>query len=202
MSNMANRVGSVNKELALYLEGVANKLNYFVKDDSNLMIKGSTGEETADRINSVLIKLKNMTPDDALIYYGTADKKIFTFPHVDLNPDFDPIMQSADKSIEKQNQAVKDTQNAFGEFENFINSISEMINNINSLMNSMEKEKNEIVQSMENISGISEETAASTEEVSASTEEQLSAVEELKESAKNLEEVALKLDEAVKIFKI
>ncbi|CAM0496254.1 hypothetical protein [Thermoanaerobacter kivui] len=104
---MANRVGSVNKELALYLEGVANKLNYFAKDDSNLMIKGNTGEETADRINNVLIKLKNMTPDDALIYYGTADKKIFTFPHVDLNPDFDPIMQSADKSIEKQKSSCK-----------------------------------------------------------------------------------------------
>ncbi|MGI1690622.1 methyl-accepting chemotaxis protein [Thermoanaerobacter uzonensis] len=90
LSNMANSVSSVNKELSLYLGGVANKLNYFAKDDSNLMLKGNTEEETADRINSVLIKLKNMTPDAALIYYGTADKKIYTFPHVDLSPDFDP----------------------------------------------------------------------------------------------------------------
>ncbi|MBE3591862.1 MAG: methyl-accepting chemotaxis protein [Thermoanaerobacter sp.] len=90
LSNMGSSVSSVNQELNLYLDNTASKLSYFAKSDSNLLIKGNTEEETTDKINSVLINLKNMTPNASLIYYGTSDKKIYTFPHVDLSSDFDP----------------------------------------------------------------------------------------------------------------
>lgn len=87
LSNINNSVSSINKQLTLYLNSVANSLSYFSKDDSNLMLSDGTN---ADMINNVLIKLKNMTPDAGLIYYATPDKKIYTFPGTTLSSDFDP----------------------------------------------------------------------------------------------------------------
>ena len=90
LNNLLNSVSAVNQEITLYLDNTASKLSYFAKSDYNLLSAGTSQEDNSDKVNSILINLKNMTPNASLVYYGTADKKIYTFPHVDLNPDFDP----------------------------------------------------------------------------------------------------------------
>lgn len=90
LNNLLNSVSAVNQEITLYLDNTASKLSYFAKSDYNLLSAGTSQEDNSDKVSSILINLKNMTPNASLVYYGTADKKIYTFPHVDLNPDFDP----------------------------------------------------------------------------------------------------------------
>lgn len=90
LNNLLNSVSAVNQEITLYLDNTASKLSYFAKSDYNLLSAGTSQEDNSDKVNSILINLKNMTPNASLVYYGTADKRIYTFPHVDLNPDFDP----------------------------------------------------------------------------------------------------------------
>ncbi|MGB9680279.1 MAG: methyl-accepting chemotaxis protein [Thermoanaerobacteraceae bacterium] len=91
LSNMKNSVTSVNSQLSLYLDNISSKLNYFSKDDSNLVMSDSTA---AEKITGVLIKLKNMTPDGKTIYYVTSDKKIFTFPGITFDSGYDPTSTS------------------------------------------------------------------------------------------------------------
>ncbi|MGB9780898.1 methyl-accepting chemotaxis protein [Caldanaerobacter sp.] len=90
LNNLLNSVSAVNQEMTLYLDNTASKLSYFAKSDYNLLSTGTSQEENSNKVDSMLINLKNMTPNASLVYYGTADKKIYTFPHVNLDPDFDP----------------------------------------------------------------------------------------------------------------
>ncbi|SNX55065.1 methyl-accepting chemotaxis protein [Thermoanaerobacterium sp. RBIITD] len=87
--NMQNTITSINNQLTLYLNSISNNLTYFTKSDSNLMISGGID---SDRINGILIKLKDMTPDAKTIYFATADKNIYTFPTTPSS-NFDPTQE-------------------------------------------------------------------------------------------------------------
>ena len=108
----------------------------------------------------------------------------------------------AEKIVESQENALKETIVAFSNINTCVESLSNHIGTISSVIEIMEQSKEGTLKAVENISTTSQQTAAISMEFGSLTSNQLGAVESLNRAASKLEKDANEMQEAVSQFKV